>query len=134
MGTHTFRKGDRVAIEAVVDFVLEGNIKIVFDGLGSNAYVSPDALKLITPFFKPGDRVVHADGEKGQVVAIHDDMVWVNIDGVGLHTLYARYLTLTPSDEPPVAAVEPPSLPGAPELPSAGETVAPSSQSAEVEF
>lgn len=104
MGTHTYRKGDRVIIEAVVDFVLEDNIKIVFDGAASNAYVSPDALELIMPIFRPGERVVHTEVGTGEVVAIHDDMAWVKLDDGSLETLLASDLRLAPlstADTPP---------------------------------
>jgi hypothetical protein len=108
MAPHTFRKGDRVVIEAVVDFVLEGNIKIVFDGLGSNAYVSPDALELIMPIFRPGERVVHTEVGAGEVVAIHDDMAWVKLDDGSLETLLASDLRMEPGE---AAGTPPPSLP-----------------------
>lgn len=108
MDTHTFRKGDRVLIEAVVDFVLEGNIKIVFDGAASNAYVSPDALELIMPIFRPGERVIHAEVGTGDVVAIHDDMAWVKLGDGSLETLLASDLRLAPSE---LAEILPPSHP-----------------------
>lgn len=113
-----FRSGDKVMIAAVVEYVIDDRIKIVFDGLLSTAYVSAEALELVTPLFRPGERVVHANGEGGVVIAVHEDMAWVNMDAEGVTTLFASDLTLEPeasdppSEGPAVAPETPPMRPG----------------------
>lgn len=111
MDTHTFRKGDRVLIEAVVDFVIDDQVKIIFDGLGSNTYVSAAALDLIMPAFHPGERVVHANGGTGVIIALHNDLAWVDMGHDGVDTLFAADLTLAPVAPVADTAAEPPSIP-----------------------
>lgn len=101
MDTHSFRKGDKVIVAAIVEFVIDGRIKIQFEGLHSNAYVSAEALEITTPIFHPGERVVHANGGSGEIVAVHEDLAWVDMDGDGgMETLFASDLSLEPVDAP----------------------------------
>lgn len=123
MGTHVFRKGDKVSIEGVVDYASTSQAKINVGDTYTSVFVDLGSINLVMPCFTAGERVVHVGGIEvghgpGEVVATHGDMVWLNLDNGGLKTLPAYELILEAREvsAESVEAVEPLTLHGSAEV------------------
>lgn len=109
-----FRKGDIVAIHGIVEFdfdpaanpgtSLEGKVSIRPHGHYSNIYVSADLAKIVRPHFIQGDIVVLGNADHGEVVATHEDMVWVKGADGGLDTWPATDIKIVSQTASPPAA------------------------------
>jgi len=88
-----FRRGDRVSVEGVVDYVFDADsplqIKVKVDH--HDIYTSDEKLTMVRPDLKVGDRVSRAAAIGGKVihatiVAENGDRLWVDVEGGHMDT------------------------------------------------
>lgn len=98
-----YRKGDIVTVKAIVSTDFEGvgaeenyfrnKVCLMPQNHHSAIWIETRHVTLLVPFFARNDFVVTPDGQRGQVIATFDAMVWVRLENGDLCTWPAADLT-----------------------------------------
>lgn len=84
-----YREGDIVSLEAEVRFNQSTEYETVYLSLGyPSVGVPPKKISLVAPHLDEGDKVKHANGNYGTVIAIKERHVWV-VDTIGSHHVWS---------------------------------------------